>query len=261
MCAEACIVLNLRAIMPRTFSQRSEYQPSRREPRKTRVSGRLNGIAAAFRFVGTLFARLTPESQKYAGVTGSRARINFKSDYQSKAKEITDMSQNFGNNDPQNKGGNKGTTGGSGISAGSGRTDEGTTRDTGATGSSVGGGGSVGGGAATGGSGAAGGATGGALSTTGGGTGAGTATAREGLAGTAQEYGQKITDAASTAKDYVSDKISVAGDKLKDLQNVDYRQVAEDAKNYAREKPGQALLISAAAGFLIGLLLKSSNRR
>ncbi|HLL16479.1 MAG TPA: hypothetical protein VK388_15580 [Pyrinomonadaceae bacterium] len=155
------------------------------------------------------------------------------------------MSQNFGNNDPQNTGGSTGTTGttggagatgGSGLSAGSGRTDEGTTRDTGATG-------------------------GGALSTTGGAGGTGTATAREGLAGTAQEYGQKITDAASTAKDYVSDKISVAGDKLKDLQNVDYRQVAEDAKNYAREKPGQALLISAAAGFLIGLLLKSSNRR
>jgi ElaB/YqjD/DUF883 family membrane-anchored ribosome-binding protein len=168
------------------------------------------------------------------------------------------MSQDFGNNDPQNKGGNIGTTGGagttgttggagttgggSGYSAGSGRTDEGTTRDTGATGGGISGGGS-------------------ALSTTGGAGGTGTATAREGLAGTAQEYGQKITEAASTAKDYVSDKISVAGDKLKDLQNVDYRQVAEDAKNYAREKPGQALLISAAAGFLIGLLLKSSNRR
>jgi ElaB/YqjD/DUF883 family membrane-anchored ribosome-binding protein len=163
------------------------------------------------------------------------------------------MSQNFGNNDPQNTGGNTGTTGGgSGISAGSGRTDAGTTRDTGTTG-----GGTIGSGTT--------GAAGGALSTTGGGAGsaggAGTATAREGLAGTAQEYGQKITEAASTAKDYVSDKISVAGDKLKDLQNVDYRQVAEDAKNYAREKPGQALLISAAAGFLIGLLLKSSNRR
>jgi ElaB/YqjD/DUF883 family membrane-anchored ribosome-binding protein len=153
------------------------------------------------------------------------------------------MSQNFGNNDPQNTGGNTGTTGGSGISAGSGRTDEGTTRDTGTTG----------GGALS--------TTGGATGGTTGGTGAGTATAREGLAGTAQEYSQKIADAASTAKDYVSDKISVAGDKFKDLQNVDYRQVAEDAKNYAREKPGQALLISAAAGFLIGLLLKSSNRR
>lgn len=158
------------------------------------------------------------------------------------------MSQNFGNNDPQNKGGNSGTTGGSttgtggsGISAGSGRTDAGTTRDTTSpTGS-----------------------TGGGLSTTtgGGATGTGTATAREGIAGTAQEYGQKIADAATTAKDYVSDKISVAGDKFKDLQNVDYKQYAEEAKNYAREKPGQAILISAAAGFLIGLLLKSSNRR
>jgi len=174
------------------------------------------------------------------------------------------MSQNFGNNDPQNKGGNTGTTGaggGSGLSAGTGRTDEGTTRDTGTTGGGGSTGGGISGGGAGGGSGAGG---GGALSTTGGGGatgGTGTATAREGLAGTAQEYGQKITDAASTAKDYVSDKISVAGDKLKDLQNVDYRQVTEDAKNYAREKPGQALLISAAAGFLIGLLLKSSKRR
>ncbi|HEY0083819.1 MAG TPA: hypothetical protein VGB61_13580 [Pyrinomonadaceae bacterium] len=170
------------------------------------------------------------------------------------------MSQNFGNNDPKNTGGgNTGTTGASGISAGSGRTDEGTTRDTGTSGGSVGGGG----GSISGGGSGSTGSGGGALSTTGGGTGggAGTATAREGLAGTAQEYGQKITEAASTAKDFVSDKISVAGDKLKDLQNVDYRQVAEDAKNYAREKPGQALLISAAAGFLIGLLLKSSNRR
>ena len=181
------------------------------------------------------------------------------------------MSQNFGNNDPQNKGGNGGTTGGSGTTggtglAGTGRTDEGTTRGaSGGASSGTGGGGTTGG--ATGGGGSTG--TGGGLSTTtgAGGVGAtagastGTATAREGLAGTAQEYGQKIADAASTAKEYLGDKISVAGDKFKDLQNVDYRQAAEQAKNYAREKPGQALLISAAAGFLIGLLLKSSNRR
>lgn len=157
------------------------------------------------------------------------------------------MSQNFGNNDPQNKGGNSGTTGtgGSGL-AGTGRTDAGTTRDTTSPGGSSTGTG------------------GGALSTTTGTTGGastGTATAREGIAGTAQEYGQKIAEAATSAKDYVSDKISVAGDKFKDLQNVDYKQYAEEAKNYAREKPGQAILISAAAGFLIGLLLKSSNRR
>ena len=105
------------------------------------------------------------------------------------------------------------------------------------------------------------GTTGGGLQTTGGtGTGTATAPAREGIAATAQEYGQKIAEAATQAKDYVSDKVSVAADKIKDLQNVDYKQVAEDAKAYARQNPGQALLISAAAGFLLGLLIRGSRR-
>ena len=85
------------------------------------------------------------------------------------------------------------------------------------------------------------------------GTGTGTATA---LSQTAHDYGQKITDAASAAKDYVSDKVSVVGDKFKELQNADLGELAENAKNYARQKPGQALLISAAAGLLLGLIIR-----
>lgn len=140
------------------------------------------------------------------------------------------MSQNFDNQS------NKGT----GL-AGTGATDAGTTRDT-----STGAGGS---------------GAGAGLQTSGGGTtGTAAATAREGIAGTAQEYGQKIADAATQAKDYVSDKVSVVGDRIKDLQNKDYKQVADDAKAYARDNPGQALLISAAAGFLLGLLLRGSRR-
>lgn len=84
-------------------------------------------------------------------------------------------------------------------------------------------------------------------------TGAGTAT---GFAQTAQEYGGKLTDAASQAKEFVSDKVAVVGEKLKDLQNADIGQVAEDAKEYARKNPGQAILISAAAGLLLGLILR-----
>jgi ElaB/YqjD/DUF883 family membrane-anchored ribosome-binding protein len=57
------------------------------------------------------------------------------------------------------------------------------------------------------------------------------------------------------AKDYVTDKVSVVGDKLKDLQNADLREVAENAKEYARENPGTAILLSAGLGFLIGLLI------
>lgn len=98
------------------------------------------------------------------------------------------------------------------------------------------------------------GTTGNASSTSGGAsTGTGAAT---GLAQTAQEYGEKISEAASQAKDYVSDKVTVVGDKLKELQNADLGEIAENAKDYARKNPGQAILISAAAGLLIGLVIR-----
>jgi ElaB/YqjD/DUF883 family membrane-anchored ribosome-binding protein len=88
---------------------------------------------------------------------------------------------------------------------------------------------------------------------TGSGTGTGTAAA---LSQTAHDYGQKISEVASQAKDYVSDKVSVVGDKFKELQNADLGELAENAKEYARQKPGQALLISAAAGLLLGLIIR-----
>src|ERR1044071_762170 len=92
------------------------------------------------------------------------------------------------------------------------------------------------------------------------GTGTGTAAA---LSQTAKEYGQKVSDAAIQAKDYVSDKVSVVGEKIKELQNADLGELAENAKEYARQKPGQALLISAAAGLLLGLIIRgrSEERR
>jgi ElaB/YqjD/DUF883 family membrane-anchored ribosome-binding protein len=85
------------------------------------------------------------------------------------------------------------------------------------------------------------------------GTGTGTATA---LAQTAQQYGEKISEVASQAKDYVSDKVSVVGDKIKELQNADLSEITENAKDYARKNPGQAILISAAAGLLVGLIIR-----
>jgi ElaB/YqjD/DUF883 family membrane-anchored ribosome-binding protein len=138
------------------------------------------------------------------------------------------MSQN-------NPGGSQRSTTG----AGTGATDAGTTRDTGTTGTGTANQGLTPGNRTTG-------------STSGAGAGTGTALA--------QEYGQKIADAASTARDYVTDKVGVVGDKIKDLQNVDFGEVATQAKDYARQNPGQAILISAAAGFVVGLLLRGSRR-
>ena len=102
------------------------------------------------------------------------------------------------------------------------------------------------------------------LSTTGGTTGGaatGAATApATGFTAKAKEYGQTVADAASQAKDYIAEKASVVGDKISDLRNVDYGQLANDAKDYARQNPGQALLIAAAAGFVIGLLVRGGRR-
>lgn len=97
----------------------------------------------------------------------------------------------------------------------------------------------------------------GATPSTGGGAATGTA---PGLAPKAKEYGQKVADAATQAKDYLSDKATVVGDKFQELRGKDYQQIAEEAKQYARQNPGQALLISAAAGFVIGILLRGGRR-
>lgn len=109
------------------------------------------------------------------------------------------------------------------------------------------------------------GSTGGSSSSTGisttGGAATGTATApASGIGAKAKEYGQTVADAASTAKDYLSDKASVVGDKLQGLKDVDYAEYANQAKDYARQNPGQALLVAAAAGFVIGLLVRGGRR-
>ena len=76
----------------------------------------------------------------------------------------------------------------------------------------------------------------------------------------AQEYGQKIQDAASQAKDYASEKFAVAQDKFKEISAKDPKELIEDAKEFARQKPGQTILISAAVGVVLGLILRSGRK-
>ena len=72
----------------------------------------------------------------------------------------------------------------------------------------------------------------------------------------AQEYGQRLQDAAFKAKDYASEKFAQANDRFKELQGKDPQVLVEEAKEYARQKPGQTILISAAVGLVLGLLLR-----
>jgi ElaB/YqjD/DUF883 family membrane-anchored ribosome-binding protein len=72
----------------------------------------------------------------------------------------------------------------------------------------------------------------------------------------AHEYGQRLQDAAGKAKIFAEERMAWAGDKLKELQDKDPKQIVEDAKEFARQKPGQTILISAAAGLVLGLILR-----
>ncbi len=78
----------------------------------------------------------------------------------------------------------------------------------------------------------------------------------EDFKGQAQEYQQKLQDAAVKAKDYATEKFGQMSDKFKELEGKDPKELLEDAKEYARQKPGQALLVSAAVGLVLGILLK-----
>jgi ElaB/YqjD/DUF883 family membrane-anchored ribosome-binding protein len=72
----------------------------------------------------------------------------------------------------------------------------------------------------------------------------------------AQEYGQKIQDAAVKARDFASEKFTQAGDKFKEISSKEPKELIEDAKEFARQKPGQTILISAAVGLVLGLLFR-----
>lgn len=76
----------------------------------------------------------------------------------------------------------------------------------------------------------------------------------------AQEYQQKIQDAAVKAKDFANEKLTQAGDKFREISNKDPKELVEDAKEFARQKPGQTILISAAVGLVLGLLLRGGRK-
>ena len=76
----------------------------------------------------------------------------------------------------------------------------------------------------------------------------------------AQEYGQKIQDAAGKAKEFANEKFMQAGDKLNELKDKDPKEMVEEAKDYARKNPGQTILISAAVGLVVGMIFRGGRK-
>lgn len=76
------------------------------------------------------------------------------------------------------------------------------------------------------------------------------------LSDAAQEYTDKISEAVAQAKDYLGEKASTVGGKIKEFATDDLSGMAEKAKDFARQNPGQAILVSAAAGLLLGMIVR-----
>lgn len=72
----------------------------------------------------------------------------------------------------------------------------------------------------------------------------------------AQNYGQQFQDVAGKARVFATEKFSQVSDKLKELDGKDPQQLVNEAKEYARQKPGQAIAVSAVVGLVLGLLLR-----
>jgi ElaB/YqjD/DUF883 family membrane-anchored ribosome-binding protein len=71
-----------------------------------------------------------------------------------------------------------------------------------------------------------------------------------------QTYTANFQDAADKARVFAEEKLAWAGDRFKEIQSKDPKEFVEDAKEFARQKPGQTILISAAIGLVIGMLLR-----
>ena len=68
------------------------------------------------------------------------------------------------------------------------------------------------------------------------GTGTGSAPA---LSQAAQDYGQKISEVANQAKDYVTDKVSVVGDKIKTCRMLILVSWPKTLRNMRAKIPGR----------------------
>lgn len=71
-----------------------------------------------------------------------------------------------------------------------------------------------------------------------------------------QDYQQKIQEAALKAKEFLNEKFMLASEKVKEISSKNPQDLIEDAKEFARKNPGQAILISAAVGLVLGILLR-----
>jgi len=83
--------------------------------------------------------------------------------------------------------------------------------------------------------------------------------ATEKLSDATGQISEKISDATSQAKDFVSDKMSQLSSRMHDMEMPDYSRYMDTVRSQARMHPTETIVISAAVGFLLGVMLRPSR--
>jgi ElaB/YqjD/DUF883 family membrane-anchored ribosome-binding protein len=83
--------------------------------------------------------------------------------------------------------------------------------------------------------------------------------AGETITQTANKASQRVGEMTSHAREFMSEKIGMARDRLRDLRDTDVSQFTDDVKEYTRQNPTQAILIALGVGFTLGLFMRGSR--
>lgn len=94
------------------------------------------------------------------------------------------------------------------------------------------------------------------------------------LSSTVDGVMQRVRDTTGQAREYISDKmgtvqeqlsgvtdnLSQGVDRIRSMDREDYEQAWQSVKSRASQNPGQTILISAAVGFVIGMMMRGGRR-
>ncbi|MDX1582514.1 MAG: hypothetical protein R3338_02840 [Thermoanaerobaculia bacterium] len=86
-----------------------------------------------------------------------------------------------------------------------------------------------------------------------------TASARVKASKAASNAKEKFDQAGDTMKSAASEARKKYAKVKKKVSSADYSGMTDDLRSYVRQNPGKAIIVAAAAGFLVGLLLRDSE--
>ena len=71
------------------------------------------------------------------------------------------------------------------------------------------------------------------------------------MASTAPTYGEKIVEAATQAKDYVSGTVATVGERIREIEAPSFDDLKQRTQDYIKQNPGWSIVFAATIGFLL----------